>query len=55
MKDRRFDGVHETPQQEWPRFENVEVIEKGQAIGVLLREFDGTISAIRIPISQLAD
>ena len=55
MKDRRFTGIHEIPQQTWPCFETVEVIEQGQAIGVLLREFDGTISAIRIPISQLAD
>ena len=42
-------------QQSWPRFEAVEVIEDGKAIAVLLREFDGTISAIRIPIEQLAD
>jgi hypothetical protein len=44
-----------TEQQSWPRFESVEVIEDGRAIGVLLREFDGSISAIRIPIEQLAD
>lgn len=55
MKDRRLAGVYEVPQQSWPCFETVEVIEEGKAIGVLLREFDGTISAIRIPIEQLAD
>lgn len=42
-------------QQAWPRIEEVQVIEDGQAIGILLREFDGSISAIRIPIEQLAD
>lgn len=42
-------------QVSWPRIEEAKVIEDGQAIGVLLREFDGTISAIRIPVEQLAD
>lgn len=42
-------------QQSWPRFEAVEVIEDGKAIGILLREFDGTISAIRIAVEQIAD
>ncbi len=42
-------------QQSWPRFEGAEVIEDGKAVGVLLREFDGTISAVRIPVEQLAD
>jgi hypothetical protein len=42
-------------QQSWPRVEAVEVIEDGKAIGVLLREWDGTISAIRIAVEQLAD
>ena len=56
FKDRRFAGVHTAPPvDEWPKFENVEIIEHGRAIGVLLREWDGTISAIRIPIEQLAD
>lgn len=31
------------------------VIEDGAAIGVLLRERDGTVSAIRIAVEQLAD
>jgi hypothetical protein len=31
------------------------VIEEGAAIGVLLRERDGTVSAIRIAVEQLAD
>lgn len=38
-----------------PRFVSVEVFDGGSAIGVLLRESDGTISAIRIPIEELAD
>lgn len=42
-------------QETWPRVEAVEIIENGEAIGVLLREWDGTISAIRIPVEQLAD
>lgn len=42
-------------QRSWPCVEQVEVIDGGLAIGVLLREFDGTISAIRISVSQLAD
>ena len=41
--------------QQWPRFEAVEAIEDGQALAILVREFDGTISAVRIGISQLAD
>lgn len=31
------------------------IIEDGKAIGVLLRERDGTVSAIRIAVEQLAD
>lgn len=55
-KDRAFGGSCEEPaQQPWPRFEKVDIIEEGRALGVLLREFDGSISAIRIPIGQLAD
>lgn len=42
-------------QRSWPCIEQVEVIDDGLAIGVLLREFDGTISAIRISVDQLAD
>lgn len=42
-------------QQSWPRIEAAEVIEDGKAIGILLREFDGTISAIRIAVEQIAD
>ena len=38
----------------WPRIEEATVIEDGKAVGILLREFDGTISAIRIGIEQLA-
>lgn len=36
-------------------FEQVEIIENGEAIAILLREKDGTISAIRIAVEQLAD
>lgn len=39
----------------WPRFEQVQIIEDGMALAILLREFDGTISAVRIPIDRLAD
>ena len=45
----------EPEQQSWPRIEEARVIEDGRAIGILLREFDGTISAIRIGVEQLAD
>ena len=40
---------------QWPRVERAEVIEDGQVIAVLLREADGTISAVRISVEQLAD
>lgn len=36
-------------------FERVEIIENGGAIAILLREADGTVSAIRIGVEQLAD
>jgi hypothetical protein len=42
-------------QETWPRFFDVGIIEDGQALAIMLREFDGTISAIRIGIEQLAD
>lgn len=38
-----------------PIIEAAEVIEDGKAVGVLLRESDGTVSAIRITVEQLAD
>lgn len=44
-----------TSQETWPCFYDAEVIEDGQAIGVLLREFDGSFSAVRIDIKQVAD
>ena len=43
------------PDLSWPRIEEATVIEDGKAVGILLREFDGTISANRIGIDQLAD
>lgn len=42
-------------QETWPRFFDVGIIEDGQALAVLVREFDGTISAVRIAIDQVAD
>lgn len=45
----------EYEQQGWPRIMQAQPIEDGQAIAVVLREFDGTISAVRIPIELLAD
>jgi hypothetical protein len=47
--------VSEAPVVLWPCIETAEPIEDGQAIAVLLREADGTISAIRISVEQLAD
>lgn len=44
-----------SPQQQWPRIETASVISDGQELAVLVREFDGTISAIRIAVDQLAD
>lgn len=44
-----------TEQVSWPRIEEAKVIEDGKAVGLLVREFDGTISAVRIPVEQLAD
>jgi hypothetical protein len=44
-----------TAQETWPRFYDCGVIEDGQALAVLIREWDGTISAVRIDIKQLAD
>lgn len=38
-----------------PTIERAEVIENGEAVAILLREKDGTISAIRISVEQLAD
>lgn len=43
------------PQEAWPRIEQAQPIEDGQAIAVLVREFDGSISAVRIAVEQLAD
>lgn len=39
----------------WPRIEQAEAIEDGQVVAILLRESDGSISAIRITVEQLAD
>lgn len=32
-----------------------EIIENGDALAVLVRETDGTVSAVRISVGQLAD
>lgn len=45
----------EAGQQSWPRIEEAKVIKGGLAVGILLREFDGTISALQITADQLAD
>lgn len=37
------------------RVEAVEILEQGLVVGILLREIDGTISAVRITVEQLAD
>ncbi len=42
-------------QPSWPRIEAVDIIEDAKSVAILLREFDGTISAIRISVEQLAD
>jgi hypothetical protein len=39
----------------WPRFEQVEIIDEGDTLAVLVRESDGTISAVRIAVEQVAD
>lgn len=41
--------------QAWPRIEAANVMDDGQTLAVLVREEDGTISAISIGIEQLAD
>ena len=53
-KDRTASFDNDEPQT-WPCIVEAKVIENGKAAGILLREFDGTISAIRIGIEQLAD
>ncbi len=44
-----------TVQETWPRFFEAGIIEDGQALAILIREFDGTFSAVRIDIKQVAD
>jgi hypothetical protein len=39
----------------WPRIEAANVMDDGQMLAVLLRESDGSISAMSIGIDQLAD
>lgn len=43
------------PPVQWPRIEAADVMDDGQMLAVLLREYDGTISAISISVEQLAD
>jgi hypothetical protein len=40
---------------QWPRIEAANVMNDGQMLAVLVREYDGTISAVSIGIEQLAD
>ncbi len=42
-------------QPSWPRYEHAEIIENGKTLAILLREFDGTISAVQIPVERIAD
>lgn len=42
-------------EEDKPVIEMAEVIEDGAAVGIFLREADGTISAIRVSVEQLAD
>jgi hypothetical protein len=44
-----------TAVESWPRFYEAEIIEDGKALAILVREFDGSFSAIRIAIEQVAD
>lgn len=41
--------------EDGPRFLKAEVIEGGQAIGILLAEGSGQVSSVRLDIGQLAD
>ena len=38
-----------------PEIIDAEIIENGQAVGLLVKEADGTISAVRVSVEQLAD
>lgn len=38
-----------------PEFVSAQVIEEGRAIGILVKERDGTVSAVRVDIDQIAD
>lgn len=42
-------------QETWPRFFDAQIIQDGQVLAILVREFDGTISAVRLGIDQVAD
>lgn len=39
----------------WPRIEVAQVMSDGLELAILVREYDGTISAIRFTAEQLAD
>lgn len=55
MTPANMNQFEEIPQVKWPRFEAAEPIEDGQKLAILVREFDGSISAVRIAIEQVAD
>lgn len=42
-------------QKSWPRIEAAQIMSDGMELAVLVREFDGSISAIRFTADQLAD
>lgn len=41
--------------EDGPRFLKAEVIEGGQAVGILLQEDNGQVSSVRLGVEQLAD
>jgi hypothetical protein len=43
------------PDWNWPVIERVGIVDSGQAVGIVLRERDGTVSVVRVGIDQIAD
>lgn len=44
-----------TPGSAIPRIMKAEIIKDGEELALLVRETDGTVSAVRITVGQLAD
>lgn len=55
FRDIRERAKHIAGVVRWPRIEAANVMDDGQMLAVLLRESDGTVSAISISVEQLAD